>query len=205
MITQQRLTQQQLSRQTFQSPVEVVRWLGAVQAQEYLLAKWALGLRMVKANDDRIEQAFADGAILSTHAMRPTWHFVAPEDIRWLLMLTGPRVHGVNGTMYRQLDLDTALLSRCNELIADALRGGRQLTRDELGVMLAEKGIAAEGMHLSYVMMHAELEAVVCSGARRGKQFTYALLDERAPETKSLTHEEALAELVRRYFTSHGP
>ncbi len=204
-IAVQRLHNQQLVQTHCRTPGEVVAWLGAVQAQEYLLAKWALGLRLPDATDAAIEQAFAAGDILRTHVMRPTWHFVAPADIRWLLALTAPRVHIANGYMYRQLELDDALLARSNAVIARVLAGGHHLTRAELQAALAQAGIHAEGLRLGYILHYAELEAVVCSGARRGKQQTYALLDERAPQAKTLTHAEALAELTTRYFTSHGP
>lgn len=204
-VALQRLYNQQLVQTTCRTPAEVVSWLGAVQAQEYLHAKWALGLRLRGVTDAEIEPSFTDGSILRTHVMRPTWHFVTPADIRWMLALTAPRVHAVNAYMYRQVDLDAPLLERGMGVIVRALEGEHQLTRPELGKWLAEAGIQAEGFRLSYLMMYAELEGAICSGARRGKQFTYALLDERAPALKTLSREEALTELVRRYFTSHGP
>ena len=205
-IAVQRLYNQRLEGQKFQTPSEVVAWLGAVQAQEYALAKWALGLRMENTTDDVIEQAFKEGSILRTHVMRPTWHFVTPEDIRWILKLTAPRVHAVSAHMYRQLELDNALFMRSNAAIIKALEGGKYLTRAELGAALAEIGIdTTNGMRLGYIVHHAELEGIVCSGPRRGKQHTYALLDERAPHARTLARDEALAELTRRFFTSHGP
>jgi hypothetical protein len=204
-IALQRLAQQRLSQKPFQTPDQVVAWLGAVQAQDYPGAKWALGLRMQAATDEMIEQAFNDGTILRTHVMRPTWHFVTPADIRWLLELTAPRVNAVNASMYRQLELDEALFRRTNAVIANAVQGGHFRTRAELGAALAAAGIVAKGMRLGYILHRAELDAVVCSGPRRGKQFTYALLDERAPHARSLPRDEALAELTRRYYTGHGP
>lgn len=120
-------------------------------------------------------------------------------------MLTAPRVHQLNAYMYRQLDLDKNLLQQGNEALANALQGGKYLTREELGDALAEVGIEADGIRLGYIVHHAELDAVICSGPRRGKQFTYALLEERAPNAKILTRDEALAELIRRFFTGHGP
>jgi hypothetical protein len=204
-IAVQRLHQQRLTQNPFATPTEVVAWLGAVQAQDYLGAKWALGLRMQHATDDLIERAFDEGSILRTHVMRPTWHFVTPADIRWILELTAPRVNAANAYMYRQLELDDALFLRSNAVIAGALQGGRQLTRTELGAALAEAGIVAEGMRLGYIVHRAELDAVVCSGPRRGKQFTYALLEERARQARRLRREEALAELTLRYYTGHGP
>ena len=204
-IILQRLARQRLSQNRFRTPGEIVAWLGAVQSQDYLGAKWSLGLRMQAATDDIIEQAFNEGTILRTHVMRPTWHFVMPADIRWLLELTAPRVNAANGTSYRRLELDEALLRRSNDLIANALQGGQVCTREELGVALAKAGILAEGLRLGYIIFRAELDALVCSGPRRGKQLTYALLDERAPNARRLPRDEALGELTLRYFTGHGP
>jgi hypothetical protein len=204
-IINRRLNNQRLVGASFEKPEEVVAWQGAVQAQDYAGAKWAVGQRVREADDAGVERAFNEGAILRTHVMRPTWHFVAPADIRWLLALTAPRVNMINGTMYRQLELDDDLLGRSNEAMTAALAGGHYLTRTELGAVLAQAGIMAEGMRLGYIVHRAELDAIVCSGPRRGKQFTYALLAERAPQAKTLARDEALAELTKRYFTSHGP
>ena len=204
-ITRQRLHQQRLNGPKFADPAAVVSWLGAVQSQDFPGAKWSLNMRMTGTSDVLIEQAFNEGAILRTHVMRPTWHFVTPEDIRWLLMLTGPRVIALNAYWDRKLELDDAAFERANATFVRVLQGGRQLTREELAAALAEIGIIAEGQRLAYIVMRAELGAVICSGARRGKQFTYALLDERAPQARILTRDEALVELTLRYFTSHGP
>lgn len=200
-----RLFQQGISTRRFSTPGEVVCWLGAAQAQDYYGASWALGLRIPGATDDLIETALTEGTILRTHIMRPTWHFVTPADIRWIQALTAPRVHTLNSYMYRQFELDEALLTRCSDLIAKALSGGVQLTREEIGVELSKVGIIADGVRLGYILHYAELEALICSGGRRGKQHTLALLEERAPNAKLLPCDEALAELTRRYFTSHGP
>ena len=205
-VAAQRLYNQHIEGPKLQTPAEVVAWLGAVQAQEYLHARWALGLRMEQATEAAVEQAFNDGAILRTHVMRPTWHFVTPDDIRWILELTAPRVHQFNAYMYRQLELDDALLARSSALLVKVLEGGKHLTRAELGVALAEIGIdTSNGQRLGYIVHYAELEGIVCSGPRRGKQHMYALIDERAPQARRLAHDEALAELTLRYFTSHGP
>lgn len=204
-IAHQRLLNQHIVEPTFKSPSDVVAWLGAIQAQQYADAKWALGLRMENATDAFVEQAFNEGTILRTHLMRPTWHFVTPKDIRWILELTAPRVHARNAYYERQLELDGALFRRSDAVIAKALRGGKHLLRSELGSALARAGIVAKTNRLGQIVHHAELEGIVCSGPRRGKQFTYALLDERAPQANTLARDEALAELTRRYFTSHGP
>lgn len=201
-----RLHNQLLAQPHFTQPAEVVRWLGAVQAQEYAGAQWSVAQRLVNATAATLEQAFTDGAIIRTHVLRPTWHFVHPADLRWLLRLTAPRVHALNAYYYRQEGLDDHTQARSHAVLMQALQGGKQLTRSELRTSLDEAGIAvASDLRLVYLLMHAELEGVICSGGRRGKQFTYALLDERVPPTPTLTREEALAALVKRYFCSHGP
>ncbi len=201
-----RLRCQRLSSAPFQDPVEVVRWLTAVQSQDYYGAKWALGLRLQDAVEADLDAAFNSGAILRTHMLRPTWHFVTPQDIRWLLQLTAPRVHGINATRYRQLELDNETLRLSQAVLAQALQGGKHLTRPELGEALQAAGITtASGQRLTYMVMSAELNGVLCSGPRHGKQFTYALLDEWVPPAPELTRDEALTELTRRFFCSHGP
>ncbi len=183
----------------------VVRWMGAVQAQDYAGARWAIGLRAKSATDATVARAFDAGAILRTHMMRPTWHFVAPQDIRWMQALTSPRVHAGSRSIYRKLELDERLLAKCRTVFERALAGGAHLTRTELAAALARAGIAASGIRLAYLVMYAELEQVICSGPRLGRQFTYALLADRVPPAPALDRDEALAALARRYFTSHGP
>ena len=205
-IASQRMHNQHITHHPLATPAEVVAWLGAVQAQDYAGATWGVGQRVPEATAATVEQAFEEGAILRTHVLRPTWHFVAPADIRWLLALTGPRVHALNAYYYRQLGLDDALLQRSHTLLANALQGGKHLTRVELAVVLQQAGIATEGpLRIGYIMMHAELDGIVCSGPRRGKQFTYALLEERVPPAPPLDREAALAALARRYLASRGP
>lgn len=204
-IAQHRLISQQLAGTRVRSAVEMVEWLGAVQGQEYALTKWGLGLRLPHLTDKDIESDLNEGRILRTHLLRPTWHFVSAADIHWLLQLTAPRVQQANAYMYRQLELDNLVFERCNDIIIKILEGGKQLTRDNLNEEFERHSILAKGHRLSYIMMNAELEGIICSGARQGNQFTYALLDERVTHKKTPEKDEALAELTTRYFTSRGP
>ncbi len=204
-ILRLRLSNQQISQQQFQRPQEIVAWLGAVQSQDFTNAKWAIGQRLPSITDASIEQAFANGDILRTHVMRPTWHFVVPNDIRWLQSLTSARVKAVSAYYFRQLGLNDEVFQQCNSVITKALTGGKQLTRTELGNTLKTAGIINENLALAYIIINAELDALICSGARHGKQFTYMLLEERVPKKHRLSEEEALGELTKRYFTSHGP
>ena len=204
-ILVRRQLNQRLARTKLKTPLEVVSWLGAVQAQDYPGARWALGLRANALTDARVEKAYDDGAILRTHVLRPTWHFVAPADIRWMLALTGPRVMTRMAPYNRHLELDRSTFAKSRKVLERSLRDGQHLTRAEIGAALERRAITAKGQRLAHLVMDAELQAIICSGPRRGNQFTYALLEERAAPAPPLPREEALAELVRRYFTSHGP
>ena len=125
-IANQRLHNQRLSSPGFKKAGDLVKWLGAVQAQDYNAAKWALGLRIQNSTDDTIEEAFASGEILRTHIMRPTWHFVTPADIRWLLNLTASRMRTASSYYCRKLELDDTVLKRGNRALAKALLGGKR-------------------------------------------------------------------------------
>ncbi|MEN3329712.1 MAG: hypothetical protein V7638_4519 [Acidobacteriota bacterium] len=202
----QRLQNQRLSAPDFRKAVEVVRWFGAVQSQDFEAAKWALALRMRSATNAGIEEAFNRGTILRTHIMRPTWHFVAREDIRWLLDLTAARVNLRCGSGYRMFELDDAVFKRSHKVLERALKDGKHLSRAELRRKLNESGVEANNsVRMGHILIRAELDRVVCSGPRVGKQFTYALFDERLPAMKPMDGDEALAKLTRLYFRSHGP
>jgi hypothetical protein len=199
------MANQRLWGRRFDSPEEVVGWLGAMQAQEFPFAKWSVAQRANGIDAAAMARAFDEGTILRSHFLRPTWHFAAAEDIRWLLALTAPRVNALNAYRYRQLALDGPVFALTNAVLARALAGGAHLTRKELAAALERARLPASGPRLAYIIMRAELDAIVVSGAMRAKQHTYALLDERAPTAITLDREAALAELTRRYFTSRGP
>ncbi len=201
-----RLANQHLVGQTLDKAADVVQLLGAVQAQDYSSAKWALAQRTRTASDSQIEKEIDDGEILRTHVLRPTWHFVGPTDIRWMLALTGPRVKALLGHYDRKLELDAAVIRRTQSVFTKALRGGKYLTRAELAHTLTKAKIRADGtQRLAHIVMHAELDGVICSAPRRGKQFTYALLDERVPPAKKMERDAALGALATRYFVTRGP
>jgi hypothetical protein len=185
---------------------DVVAWFGAMQAQEYEPATWGIGLRMQgdPACTD-VERAVDDGRVVRTHVMRPTWHFVARADIRWLLQLTAPRVHQSMSSYRRKLELDGRLLGRCCTVFERALDGRRFLLRAELADRLARAKMPMTGVRLAMAVMYAELEGVICSGPRRDRKFTYANLGDRAPRALRFDRDRALAELFTRYLQSHGP
>ncbi len=200
-----RLAAQQLSSTNFTTPKEIVAWLGAVQAQDFNMAKWAVGIRLPESCIKSIEEAFDKGEILRTHVLRPTWHFVAPQDIRWMLALSAPRIKASSKSRDRDLEITEALYTKTNRIIEKALAGNGMLTREELSSVLEKSGIAVDTSRMIHFMMRAELDGVVCSGVLKEKKHTYALLDERVTKTKSLNKEEALATLAGIYFSSHGP
>jgi hypothetical protein len=204
-IAARRLQAQRLIGEPFESPIGAIRSLTAVQSQDYAGAKWALGQRSRGTTDAELDRLFDEGAILRTHLMRPTWHFVLPEDTGWLLALTGPRVRAGLIARNRELEIDDSVAARSQALFTAALTGGRHMTRTELGEVLSAGRISPDGQRLPHLLMRAELDAVIGSGPRRGKQFTYALLEERAPKARVLDRDEAVAELTLRYFRGHGP
>jgi hypothetical protein len=200
-----RLLSQHLVGKKFTTPYEAVSHFGGVQSQDYFAASWSLGQRIENATDKTIDEAFNQGKILRTHVMRPTWHFVAPEDIRWMQELTSPRVKQFMSHYNRKLELDDKLFTKTTATIVKVLKEKTHATRQELKAALTDIGIKTDVQRLAHLVMWAELDAIICSGPRIGKQFTYALLEERAPKRKVLNREEALAELAKRYFTGHGP
>lgn len=205
-IARRRLAGQHLLTPGAIQPRDVVARLGAMQAQDFAGAKWAIGLRSRGLSDADVERAFNDGAIIRTHVLRPTWHFVAPDDLRWMLALTGPRVHASCAGRYRDLGLDAAVFRRSRAVLEKALGGGKHLTRAELSLAYRQARIETKTpQRLAYLLVNAELDGLICSGPRKGKQSTHALLDERVPSTKPLDRDEALLALTLRYFTTRGP
>jgi hypothetical protein len=204
-VARTRLASQHLTGKRFRNPVEVVRWFGAVQSQDYLGAKWAVAARMPSLTSAAFDPLLADGSIVRTHVLRPTWHFVAREDVRWMLELTGPRVQAISAPYYRKLELSPAMLRRSSDAMAKALAGGGRMTRPELTRVIQGARVPTDGIRLGFILGNAELERVICSGGLRGRQQTYALFDEQVGPGASFDRDGAVAELVLRYFRSHGP
>lgn len=177
----------------------------AVQSQDYPGASWAVAQRLEGGTAADVDRAFDAGDMIRTHVLRPTWHFVAPEDLRWLLALTGHRIQRGVTHRHRVLEIDSALVIRSARVFERAIAKAGPLTRQELREALAMAGIEAAAGRLTHLVMHAELDAVLCSGPRKGAAQTYALVDERIPPTAPKAHDEALAELADRYIASHGP
>jgi hypothetical protein len=204
-LIQSRLYSQALVDSPFTRPEEVVDWMGCIQAQDFAQAKWALGLRVPGLKEASVDAAFNSGTLLRTHVLRPTWHFVSPADIRWMLALTAPRIKAFSAGMHRKLELDSKTFTRAKKVLTKTLTEHTHLTRNQILPLFQKAGIRTDDIRSSFLMMDAELDGLICSGPRVGKQFTYALMDARVPVATRLSPDEALAELAWRYFRSRGP
>jgi len=205
LIARHRLSNHLLDGARFDRPGDVVGWMGLIQAQDYRAALWAIGQRMQCATEAGIEQALADRSIVRTWPARGTLHFVAAEDVRWMLELLAPRVIARTARRYRQLGLDDATFDRSRQVFIEALQGGKQLSRDGMYRVLESAHISPAGQRGIHILSRLAQEGLICFGARDGKQQTFVLLPEWAPAAQTKATGEALAELARRYFTSHGP
>lgn len=204
-LTAARLRNQQIGDSKFSSAVELVRWMGAMQAQDFPMSKWAVGARLPGATEQNIEAAIDSGEILRTHLLRPTWHLVAAADIRWMLRLTAPHIRASMRSRQKQLEITDAVLTQTYTILDDLMSGGRHATREEIVTELVKAKIGTADNRVAHLLMCAELDERICSGAAKGNKPTYALLRDRAPETPLLSREDALHTLAARYFNSHGP
>jgi hypothetical protein len=204
-ILNTRLENQQIAASKFSSPVDLVRWMGAMQAQDYNMVKWAIGLRLPGSRLENIEKAIEHGEIIRTHLQRPTWHFVTADDLRWLIELTAPQLKSASRSRHKELGMTTKVISKSNKIIREALEGGQYLTRKELNLLLEAAGFRNENNLFAHLLFTAELDGLICSGPSKGNQHTYALIEERIPAAPKPTRDDALEKLARNYFTSHGP
>lgn len=204
-IVRRRLRTQRVSATTFTRPEQVVAWLGATQAQDYLGALWAIGLRTTDAHERDVERALDERRIVRSWPMRGTLHFLAAADARWMIELLAPRAAASAAKRLRDLGIDDPVLSRARRALVEELEGGRQLTRPAAYRVLDRARIPAEGQRGLHVLWRLAHEGLVCFGPRQGKQQTFVLLEEWLPAARRLPRDEALAELARRYFTGHGP
>lgn len=204
-VLRRRIFTQRLQGRKLSLPEDVVRLLAAVQSQQHAHGFWSLAMRTRGSTYADVQAAFDEGRFLRTHMLRTTWHFVTPEDIRWMLRATSPRVLTAFDNHFRGLGLDERSQRETGELVVTLLEGGRHLTRKEIGVELERRGVSTAGERLTYIVMSAELRGLICNGPMRGAQHTYAVLDERVPVGLTYEADEALAELAFRFFAGHGP
>ena len=204
-VLAQRLATQRLTSAPLATPAGVVELLTCVQCQERDHALFSLGLRTKDATMAAMRAALDRGDFVRTHVLRPTWHFVRPADLRWILALTSPRVERSMAARHRQLELDDAkVVGRGLDALAEVLAGRNHLTRPEIGA-LGHPALPVAGERLGHLLLVAELRGVICSGPSKGVHHSYVLVDEVVPPTPELAAEEALARLVHRFFAGHGP
>ena len=200
-----RLTQQRIAGARCAQPADVVRWMGAMQAQEFHQAMWAVALRTRDATLPDVEQAIRDRQIVWTWPMRGTLHLVAAADVRWLLNLLAPRRIAAMRTRRQQLELDESQLARCEQLSWDALSAGNCLTRTALLQVFEGAGLSTAGQRGYYILWHLAHQGVICLGPLAGHEQTVVLLDEWVPAADPIPRAVALARLANVYFRSHGP
>lgn len=205
LISKTRLISQKLASPEFNSPLDIVKYMGAMQAQDYLMAKWAIGVRLKEPTDKKVVSAFNKGEILRIHVLRPTWHFVAADDIYWMLQLSAPKIKSSLKSRHNQLELTESVMSKTRAIIKKSLLNGSSLTRDELAHEFHKAGIRTDENRLSHILFRSEMDGIICSGPIKGNKLTYALLKERVPHKKELSMDESLAELAKRYFNSRCP
>jgi len=204
-ISKLRLQNQKIEATTFAKANDVVSWMGAMQAQDYAMSKWAIGQRMLGSTDEIIEKVLNDALIIRTHVLRPTWHLISAEDVYWMLELTAPRIKSSMKSRDKQLGLTTEVYNKTFGLLEKELSDGANLSREQIAGILNAAGIKTDENRLSHILMGAELQGLICNGSRKGNKLTYGLLSERVPVRKIFSRDESLAELAKRYFTSHGP
>lgn len=204
-IASLRLHNQQLIGSSLTTPREIVSWMGAVQAQDFNMAKWALGVRLPVLTDKLVEDALNKGELVRTHILRPTWHLVASEDIHWMLALSGPRLSSAAKSYNTMVGLTDLVREKAQDIIQQALEFGNYLTRPQLGEILKSKGLEVNLHQLNHIMFGAELNGIVCNGEIKSNKQTYCLLEEKVPKTETYDKEVALERLARKYFASHSP
>jgi Winged helix DNA-binding domain len=204
-LLHQRIAQSTLEQPSLEQPSQVVQWLGAMQAQDYRQALWAVAARTTSATQADVELAIQNRSIVLTWPMRGTMHFVAAPDVRWLLELCALRKTSSNSARWKQLELDDRLLERCEQLFRTTLTGGKALTRAAMLGVLDQAGIDPAGQRGYHILGHLARTGLLCFGPKQGKEQTFVLLEEWIPSTPQISREAALAKLAQRYFTSHGP
>ena len=200
-----RLYNQQIPVTKFNSVKELVGWMGAVQAQDFEMSKWALGVRLPGSTVKEIEDAISSGEIIRTHILRPTWHYVLPEDLKWMRALHTSKAKASLSARDRSLGISLPIISKSKKIIERALSKGEHLTGDELAKELEKNKIDTGDYRAWHLFYKAELDGIICSGRIKNGKPTFALLDERVPSQNKTERIEALALLAKKYFTSHGP
>jgi hypothetical protein len=200
-----RLFNQKIEATKFSSAKELVASMGAMQAQDYAMSKWAIGSRLVHSTDEMVETALNNGDIIRSHLMRPTWHFVSTDDIYWMNELSAANIKMKFKSRHRELELSEELILKGEKVFENAISEAGNLTREELDTELQKANIKTVKNQLYHLLFCAELDGILCSGKVKDGKQTYDLLSKRVPNRKMFYRDESLAELAKRYFQSHGP
>jgi len=204
-ISSLRAHNQQITVSKFKTAKEIAGWLGAIQAQDYNMAKWALGIRLPNSTEIVINNEIDSGSIIRTHLLRPTWHIVSSNDIYWIQELTAPQIKSSLKYRDRQLGLTENIFRKCYKIFEKSLRDRHHKTREELIQELINAKIDVDNNRASHIFINAEIDGIICSGKQKGGKPTYAILPEWVPIKNKTYRDEALKELALRYFTSRGP
>ncbi|MBT1687021.1 winged helix DNA-binding domain-containing protein [Dawidia soli] len=204
-LIQLRLLNQRLAATEFESCVDVVSHFGAMQSQDYAMAKWAVGMRMQRASDPDVEMCINSGEIIRTHVLRPTWHFVSRKDIRWMMELSAPYVRKATQYVDRQVGLTDEIFKKIWKIIEVELQREDNLSKEDLMERLAKKKIDVENLMATQILIRAELEMRVCNGVRKKNKITYALFDRRVPPSEKISRKDSLVKLAAVYFGSRSP
>jgi hypothetical protein len=199
------LVNQGLTSPAFDKCPDVVSHFGAIQSQDYPMAKWAVGMRMRKASDSDIDRSVNAGEIIRTHILRPTWHFVNCKDIRWMMALSAPYVKKATQYVDKQVGLTDEVFKKAWKVISRALEHDDNLTKEDLMMALAKKKINVDSLMATQIMIRSELEMRICNGVRSEKKFTYSLFDKRVPQSEKISKKDAIVKLAAVYFKSRGP
>lgn len=204
-ITAARLNGLGITNSVGKTVEDIVNHLGAMQAQDYPGALWSLGLRLPGSTVSDIEQALTEGSVVRTWPMRGTLHFVPAEDAKWMLKLLTPRIIRGAASRERGLELDDAVFAKGFAVLAKVLSDGKPHLRTDVVAALEAAGINTQDQRGYHILWRASQMGLICLGPMEGKQPTYVLFDAWVPQSRKLTGDEAIAELAKRYFLSHGP
>ncbi len=202
-----RLLNQQLICPQFTSPHEAVEWMGALQAQDYKMMRWAVTMRTRRPSLKAFEQDFTEGKLVRTHLFRTTWQLVTGEDLGWMLELCRTAaMRGLRSWMKTNgVSIPAEEQNAVQQLFADYLSTHRVAQKADFAALVADKGMTMEDHRLSYHIRLAEYSGLLCSGDLTPQKNSYALVADKLPAARPLPREEALALLARKYFRSHGP
>lgn len=200
-----RLINQQIATPVYTSPKDLTNWMGALQAQDYNMVKWAIGMRLKDCNENTVQDAINKGELIRTHVLRPTWHFVSSDDVYWMLALNAEKIKSSMRARHNFLGLNPEIIKKSQSKIIKMLEEVDFLERDEIINRLFETKIVSDTHQVYHILTFSELDGLICSGPEINNKPTFTLLEKRVPVKIKYTREESIALLTKKYFQSHGP